>query len=59
MREPLQLNPRQRLLIERAAGAFRGAARDQFLERVNRSLFGEPSDLAVSIAVNCAFNYRG
>jgi hypothetical protein len=52
MAEPLVLTPRQRDLIDAAARSVPAADRDEFLCRVQRHLFGEPSDSAVLAIVN-------
>jgi hypothetical protein len=56
MRPPLTLSERQQRLIARAARGFRGDTRDQFLARVEHHLFGAPTDLAVSHAINIALD---
>jgi hypothetical protein len=56
MREPLALTDIQLHAIERAATALPPAARNEFLMHVALHLSGRPSDVAVQIAINLAFD---
>jgi hypothetical protein len=57
MRSPLALSHYQHHLIAMASRAFSpGESRDQFLAKVQRHLFGQPTDLAVSHAINIALD---
>jgi len=55
-RDNLALTDGQLHAIERAAAALPLAARGEFLQHVARHLSGRPSDAAVQIAVNLAFD---
>jgi len=55
-RDNLALTDGQLHAIERAAAALPPAERSEFLAQVARHLSGQPSDAAVQIAVNLAFD---
>ena len=55
-RDALALTEGQLHAIERAAAALPPAERSEFLAQVARHLSGQPSDAAVQIAVNLAFD---
>ena len=55
-RDALALTDYQLYAIERAAAALPPAERSEFLAQVARHLSGQPSDAAVQIAVNLAFD---
>ncbi len=53
---PLSLTDRQMRLVQSAAASVPVDQRDAFLQSVARRLCAEPSDVAVSIAVNAALD---
>ena len=56
MPDPLALTDVQMRTMQRAAASLPVAVRTEFLEQVARHLSGRPSDAAVQIAVNLAFD---
>lgn len=51
-RTPLSLSDQQLRMIRAAAAALPVSARDEFLQSVARHLAGEPSDTAITQAIN-------